>query len=351
MSDVPTAAPAAPASTPSSSSPASSAPAASPNLQPGAQATPSAAPAAQPAAKASSGVPDAKLPLQEGGDSPAANNHPEAKPGETKAETLQRIKLKTKVNGREEEREYTTEELQLHVQKGLGAEAKFAEAAEIRKTFAALQKAVKENPFEALKDPAFGIDLEKLAIDHLARKFEAEEQQKADPMKYELEQTRKRLAEYETKERTAREAQERAAHEEVQRRQIDEMRKSWNESLKKAGFGENPAFHRHLAEIGRDFLEAGLDLTPDLLVAEFKDRMGTQHKTLMGGLEGEALWNYLGEDVGNKVLAYKVAQLQATKKVEPLVPAETPKKDDENEPKPDRPTKYLRNMRDFLRDE
>jgi hypothetical protein len=105
-----------------------------------------------------------------------------------------------------------------------------------------------------------------------------------------------------------------------------------------------------MAEIGREFYDAGLDLDPKLLIAEMKNRMAQQTKTLFGSLKGEALWNAIGEDIGNELLAFKVAQLQATKKVEPLTPPDPvpAANSDEENVKIERPTKYLRNMKEFL---
>jgi hypothetical protein len=88
-----------------------------------------------------------------------------------------------------------------------------------------------------------------------------------------------------------------------------------------------------------------------LLVSEMKTRMADQHKMLMGGLKGEALANYLGDEVVNELLAYKVAEIKGKNKVEPLVPPEETPKVSEESGKPDRSTKYLRSLKEFMADE
>lgn len=345
MSDVPSAAPAAPAA---SSTPA---PAAAKPAAPATGVSPagSNAPASVPAAKANSGVPDAKLPHQDTEGGPTGNNHPEAKPGETKAETIQRMKLKLKVNGKEEEREFAPDELQLYVQKGLGADEKFRESAEVRKTFAALQKALKENPFEALKDPAFGLDLEKLAIDHLAKKFEAEDMKAKDPVNYELQELRKFKQDQEAARAAEAQRQQEAAAAEAQKLEIAQIKTAWTEALKRGGLDGNESMIRKVAEIAMDFNEQGLDLSPDVLVSEFKRRSSEENRMLFSGLKGESLANYLGDDVVNELLAFKVAQINATKAQEPLPTPEVPKTADENDEKPLRPERYLSGYRDFMR--
>lgn len=258
------------------------------------------------------------------------NNHPEAKPGETKAETQQRIKMKLKVGGKEVEREFDENELQLFVQKGMGADEKFRTAAEVQKTFQQLQKALKENPFEALKDPAFGIDLEELAIQHLHKKFEMEDRQKKDPINFELEQLRAEKAQREAADRAAKEATTKAEQERAQREHDDKVwaqtEKEWVAALEESGFGPNKAYIQELLKIALEFNDRGLDLSPKHLITEFKERLSTQQKTTLGGLKGAQLLAYLGDDVVNEILATKVAALKAAKPVqEPIKGPEAPK--------------------------
>lgn len=289
------------------------------------------------------------LPFQDAPESKPApgNDHPAAEAGETKAETVQRLKLKVKVNGKEMEREFGNDELQLYVQKGLGADEKFQEAAGIRKTFAELQKALKENPFEALRDPAFGLDLEQIAIQHLAKKFEAEEMQKQDPRAYELKQAQEKLAKYEAQEKARQEEAQRKTQEEENRRMWEETEKSWTAELEKSGLGASKAYIRQMAEIGRDFLDAGLDLSPSLIVAEMKNRMAEQVRHVFGSLKGEQLLAALPPEMISEIVQTKVAALKATKA--PPAPLEAPpaekrakSREEDGEPK------LIRTYRDFI---
>ncbi len=336
MSDSPTAAP-APA-------PSTSAPAASP--APAAVTAANGAPAAASGAKTPEGT---NLPFADA--AAAGNDHPEAKPGETKAETAQRVKLKLKVSGREEEREFSESELQLYVQKGMGADEKFQQAAKVQKSFAELQKALKENPFEALKDPAFGLNLEELAIQHLAKKFQEEDLQKADPGKYELEQYKAKVAAYEAKETAAKEAQAAAQREAQDAKMWEQTSAQWTNALEKSGLGANPAYVKNMAQIALEFIDQGLDLNPEHIVLEMKDRMAQQQKLIYGGLKGEQLAKALGDDLVNELLAHKVAQLKAAKPVQepiksPVAAPPAPKMDAKSSERD-----ALKGMFSFLRDE
>lgn len=353
MSDVAAPAPAAtPASAPAApakAAPSSAAPEA-PITIPESGSTPDV----PKASKSNYGVPDAKLPMQDGVDA--------AKPADAKAEAaaekaaeIQRMKLKTKVNGREMEREYTAEELTLLAQKGMGADEKFQKAAQLQKTFQSFIEAVKQDPFAAFNDPAFGDlggNFKNLVIQRLQKEFEMEELAKADPRAYELQQYKEKAERLEAAEKK-READARAAaQEEADKRYWAETKKSWNAALEKAGLAENDHFIREMARVGQDFLEKGLDLNPEHLVAELREQMASQHKLIMGGLKGEKLLSFLGDEVVNEILAYKVQQVKAARKEpEPLKAPEpaAPKASDDD--KFMKPINSLRAFRDFLREE
>lgn len=339
MSESTAAAPAAPTAAPS----APSTPAATPETSTAASTTGSPA-ASNVASAAAKGLPHGAGELDA---KPAAA---EPKPGETKAEAIQRMKLKLKVSGKEVEREFDPQELQLYVQKGMGADEKFQAAAQVQKTFQSFMEAVKSNPFEAFKDPAFGdlgSNFKDLVIQHLAKEFEAEDMKKANPQQYELQEYKAKIARYEAQEAAAKEAQAQAAQAESDRRMWAETEKSWASALEKSGLAGNKAFIRQMAEIGRDFLDSGLDLQPELLVAELKNRLSEQQRTFLGGAKGEQLINLLGPDVVNEILSFKVAQAQRGRMTqEPIKPPEVKSPEKEEEiPKTGR---TLRSFADFV---
>lgn len=350
MSDAPApSAPAAPSSSPSTSAPSVSPQGPKATSSPGGDKGASSNPSAP--VKSASTLPHGG---NDSADAPT-NAHPAAESGETKAETVQRLKLKTKINGREEEKEYTHEELALHIQKGQAAHEKFETAANTQKTFQNFIKAVKENPFEAFKDPAFGdlgANFKQLVIDHLAEEFKGEELKAKDPREFELNQLRTEKAKWEAKQKAEVETRQAAAQKEADDRMWTETKKTWVSALEQGGFGENPALIRNMAEIGQEFLDAGIDLDPKLLVAELKNRISGQQKMVYSGLKGEQLVNALGEDVVNELLTYKVEQARKGRVVQDPIKAPDPvpggnsvDKDTEN-PKP---TASLRSYAEFLR--
>lgn len=302
------------------------------------------------AAKATSTLPHGG---SDAGDAAPANNHPEAAPGETKAETVQRLKFKHKVDGKEVEREYTMDEVALRLQKAEGAEARFSDAAKIQKTFQSFIKAVQEDPFGAFNDPAFG-DLGKnykqMVIDRLAKEFTDADLQKADPQGFELQKLREEKAQWEAAKKAESDAKAAAVQKEANDRMWAETQKSWNAALEASGLGTNPMYEREMAQIGVEFLERGLDLDPKLLVAEMRNRMGMNQKTLFAGLKGEQLVNALGEDLVNELLTYKVEQVKKARGTqEPIkAPAAAPVSPENDDEKP-RGADSLRSFSSFLR--
>lgn len=351
MSDVSSPAPAAPAATSSSPSTKSAPPtsgAPKSTVSPGTPGGTSgggqnSAPASKELPHGGSDASDSRAKAE------SENNHPDAQPGETKAETVQRLKFKGKVHGKEIERELSPEEVQLYLQKGFGADETFQEGANIRKTFAQLQKALKEDPFEALKDPAFGIDLEELAVQHLARKFQAEELQKADPKAYELQQYKEKVARYEAEEKARTEREREESQRIAAEKMWAETQKQWDAELEKSGLKGNRQLHIRMAQIAQKLVDNKLDMAPNYIVAELRNELAEEHRMLMGGLKGESLANFLGPDVVAEVAALQLARAQAGKPVQkpieaPVAPAKT-EKDDEL-PKPQA---SLRSYGDFLR--
>jgi hypothetical protein len=261
--------------------------------------------------------------------------------------------LKLKVSGEEIDQEYTPEELTLLAQKGMGAEKKFSEAANIQKVFKEFKSALKEQGFAAFSDPAFSDlgDVKQIFIDHLYKEFEAEERKKVDPKAYELEQYKAEVEKYKAQEKERADAATKRSQEENDKRQWEVTKKNWVGALEKAGLADNEVLIHSMAQIGREFLDGGLDLNPDLLVVELKTRLANQNKMLLGGLKGEALISALGPELVNEVLQYKVSLVNKVREVEPIkAPEGTPKAGSGDDfTKEERPSHYLRNMREFLK--
>lgn len=336
----------------------SAAPTPAPSAAPSAP-TPSAASATPSAPSAPGGASDATAASTPSVPSTSSNlphqDTPDAKPGDAAEPAKDPFKysFKGKVHGKEIAKDLNEEELNLYLQKGFGSAESFQEAANIRKQFQTFLSEFKKDPFAAIKDPElakhFGdIDLLDLAGKKLYDQIMADEAKKADPVKYELEELRKYKADQEAKSKADAEAKKQAELESFyeQRRQATE--KAWAEELTKNGLAGNKQFILEMAKIGQEFVDNGLDLNPVHLVAELKNRLAEQRKVTMGGLKGKALLDFVGDDVVNEILNFKLEELkkgkpvqEPIKAVDPVAPAAPT---DEKAP---RAFKSLKNFREW----
>lgn len=290
MSDIPTsnapAAPAAPAATPTTSS--APAPAAAKGSAPAAQNT-----------TAPQGANSVKT------DAPAVPGVTET-PAEKKAR-----KYQIKVDGQAREIDLDSmndEELVKRVQLAEAAQRRMQEASEQRKQVESLFKLLKENPIEALKNPALGVDVRKMVEDQILREYEeaqlSEPERKAKELERQLQAREAKIQEYE-------QAKASEAQRQLEERVFQETQRQFVAALDAADLPRNQETIYMMADVARLNLENGIELSPAQMAAEVKDRLSQMHTHIVRGLDGEKLMSYLGDDVITKVLKYAVERVKA----------------------------------------
>lgn len=315
MSEV--AAPAAPASAPSS---------------PSSPSTPSA-PAA-PAASVSSPAGGKPLPGPDSRLTEAAPADPAAPKPETAAERKARI-LKGKVDGKEVEWNLDSipdDELSNKLQLSEAARIRMQEASNLRKQFADFVKNVKEDPFRALADPAFGLDIEALAEKRLAEKYREqtlpEPERKALEAQRKAEQYERQLQEYQRREAMRRQQEEDARAER-------EIKAQFEAAIKTSGLPFDDTTLVLMAEEAQVALDDGLDLTPAQLAQRVNKKLRGIHSQVTKGLKGESLLGFLGDDVVKEVLKASLAKVKGKPEVAPTAkPAAAPKAEDKYAQRP-----------------
>lgn len=306
MSDVPSAAPAAP-STPAPSASSSSAPS-----------TPA------PAAPKAEAAPTPASPATPGQAAPA---------GETAAERKARL-LKLKVDGVEEEvnlDEMPDEDLATQLQLAKAARKRMQEAADVRRKFQQLVEMGKERPDEAF-EALFGKNFKETAEEYLRQKYAEEELPEAEKEKLALQ---RQLAE----ERARREAFENAEREkkiaEIQQQQFQQFETEYRSALTKHDLPFTKETAYLMAQVGMLNLQHGIDLTADQMATEVKKRLTGMTQGVFKQLKGAALLSYLGDDVVKEVVRMSVERVRgakaAPKPFEPPAPAPTEFKDDLDE--------------------
>jgi hypothetical protein len=298
------------------------APAAAPSAAPSntPDASPKAPTAPQSAPKSNTAAPDTKM---VGKDSePKA---PDTAEKEARKEA-ERRKYKLKVDGQDEEVELTDEEISVRLQKERAAAKRMQESAELKKKFAQAVDLIKKDPFAALKDPAFGIDLEALAEQRLLEKYKLELMPEEQRKQMEME---RKLKEYETKEqertRLEQEAHQRTQQEQFEAKIFQETEKTFMAALESADLPKDYETLYMMADVAKLNLDYGVELTPQQLAAEVRaklDGYSKREKSLRANLKGDKLLEYLGTDTVKEVLQASVAKLKggAAKLFEPTKP-------------------------------
>jgi|SRR5579859_7499529 len=287
----------------------------------------------------------------------AAGGSTAAERAEAKKE-VERRKYKLRVDGGEQELALSDDEISVRLQKGLAADKRMAEAAEIRKQFAAFREAVKRDPFGVLKDPAFGIDLEAEAEKRLADKYrqqlreaqiaqaQTEEEKQRLKLQSDLDERERKLKEYADKEKVWQEDQAQRAQAEMDQRVFQEIESDFMEALQAEGITKSYETLYMMAEIARLNLDHGIELTPRQMAAEVRGRVEAQNSKLeqavRSGLQGQDLLDYLGESTVKAVLQAAKAKLRGVA-LAPK-PAPTPYRDPEAPRKIRTPSDWKREL-------
>lgn len=292
----------------------------------------------------------------------AESTQPPAAGEQTETKQAERRKYKLKVDGAEQELELADDEISVRLQKAMAAEKRMQEAAELRKQYERFVEQVKADPVAALKDPRFGIDVRKQIEDQLIAEWEQQQKlQGLTPAEREAVQ-RAEAAERKAAELEAREAKR---QQEIQQRQQQELEtkvqadleREFMEALDKSNLPKNRQTLALMAEIAALNLEHGIELTRDQLVAETNERLRGMQKHVMGGLKGDALVKYLGDDVVREVIRHSVSvvrgQPQSAKTFESPVQPNAPQQtfvDDDDKPKnTKRDSQGIKDIRKFFR--
>jgi hypothetical protein len=196
-----------------------------------------------------------------------SNTEPGAKPGETAAQTRQRLKVKLrKLDGPgEEELELGEDEVGRYVQKARMADKTRGEFDKRVQDFEAREKAAIENPLQFFKER--GVDLLEVAAQEHARQ---QELAKLDPVQRELAEARDQLAKYETEKTAAAEKAKADAEAHAQRQLVLAEQTLYKQAIAASGRGaKTPAEAGYLMKLYADVREmaehAGVPLTAEQL--------------------------------------------------------------------------------------
>jgi hypothetical protein len=223
-----------------------------------------------------------------------------------KAEEIRKWKLKAKTG----EVELTEAELIRRAQLGLGADEKFQEAAQMRKSAEALFEAIKKDPIAVMKH--MGLNVRDLTEGYLAKELQDEMK---DPQVRELEDLRAfKKAQEDAKANADKENMTKSQQAEFQQhmqRTAKEYDTKISQVLADSNLPKTPYTVKRVAELLKNALTKGYDLDVNTAVDMVREGYMGDFKALFGGLKGEQLVKFLGDDVLKEMRQHDLARIKA----------------------------------------
>jgi hypothetical protein len=259
-------------------------------------------------------------------------------------------KLQIKVDGEVEEVDLESlddNELTKRFQMAKAANKRMQEAAEARKQFDKFYQTLEKDPLEALKSK--NIDVRKLVEEQILREYEESQMQEPErkvlQRQRELEAREAKIKEMET--------QIQAKHQtELEERVFQETRNQFLTALESANLPRSDETLYMMADIARINLDNGIDVSPQQMAAEVKNRMQVMHTNIVKDLKGEQLAQYLGDSVVAEVLKFAVEKVKAQQNqqaFQPQAPSEKPIADFDAPDRPQRRQLDIREWRKYMK--
>jgi hypothetical protein len=183
------------------------------------------------------------------------------------------------------------EEVQKYLQKAMGADERFQEAATVRKQMEQLINELKTNPMAILKHKALGLDVRKLAEQVMNEEIEelslTEEQKK-------IRQLEASLKEREDRDKTREEELQQARREQLEQAAADELDKGISDALNASNLPKSPYVVKRVTDAMITAIELGYkNVTVDQVMPFVEEQM-------MGELQ--RLFEEAPEDTADKLL-------------------------------------------------
>lgn len=258
---------------------------------------------ATPTAPAAPSVPAAPVANQKNAANPPQNsqNNAAAAPTPTPQEIR---KMKLKLDGQEVE--LTETEVIAYAQQGKVAQARFQEAAKVRREAEDILKYAQENPEEFFKKTGKNARewAEKFLLEQLQHEAMSPEQKKAKD-------NEDKLRKYEDDEKRKK-AKEMKDHEDAlttsERTRLDQL---FTKALFESGLPRTKFTVKRMAELQLLNIKNKYELPADALAKLVREDYEAEQKALLGGLEGDQLLDFLGPEIVKKFSKAQIAKLKA----------------------------------------
>lgn len=248
---------------------------------------------------------------------------PQKEVASPEAQAVQKMikKLKLKVDGEEFEEDYdlsNEQQLIKDLQLARAAKKRMLEANNVKKDAYQIIEQYKNDPeglIEALGERGF-----EAAEKILLKKLQA---QAMTPEQRELMEYKRKVEEYEKKEKFIKEQQEQEKLMEMERQQAESYQKTIIDALNKTGLPKNEYLVKRAAALLKQNLKLGLDLDATDLAAEIKKEVTGMLQAVTKDADAEQALGILGDDLALKIRKRDIEKLKEKRGMGTKTPSQT----------------------------
>jgi hypothetical protein len=213
-----------------------------------------------------------------------------------------------KVNGKVVK--MTRDEVINHASMSSAAQARFEEAAKMRKTAEQILETQKKNPIQALKDAGLSNEQIRAAIEkYYYGEFVEPETLTAEQKK--LKEYEEKLKNYEQAELEKKQREEKEQEEQLTTRQREYLQSQIIEALDKSGLPKTKFFASRMAFYMRQNFTNGWEAPIEMIVQQVKKERQGLLSDMSSNSSAEQLIEMLGDETVNKIRKYDLERLRA----------------------------------------
>lgn len=222
----------------------------------------------------------------------SADSKKEQKDAKAQVELALR-KYKLKVDGVEEEVELNDQEIAKELQLARKARKEIQDSSELKKEISKFLQDLKNDPLKILKDPALGLDVDRLTEEYLAKKLE---DQMKDPVQLEKERLEAELEELRNEQKRTLEEREKQEYELLVQKHEQDLEEKTQEALETSGLPKSPYVLKRMADVMMSALQNQKDITPKQALNIVKKEMNRDLKEMFSVSSEDLLEELLGGD-------------------------------------------------------
>jgi hypothetical protein len=191
------------------------------------------------------------------------------------------------------------------------ANSRFEEAARLKKDNERFRDTAKKDMMAALQDPSLGLTKEQIR-DEFEKWYTREfiEPEKLSPDQRRARELEAKLKKYEQQEQEKLKAQQDQEQLELTNKQREYLQGQIIDALERSGLPKTKLIASRMAFYMRENMLRGWEAPIDVIVKQVKQERQSLMSGEVGGLEGQDLVSYLGDDVVNKIRKWDLQRLR-----------------------------------------